>query len=101
MGSGTSFQMAYIGWSEASMGTWTLLVKFIVFFIIPMQCYCNFSVLIFSLISDISECLLGTQSELLHVKFFEWYENHGRFVESKFFGHLPFFETVEIVPLNS
>ena len=66
-----------------------------------MKFYCNLSVLIFSLISDISESLLGTQSELLHVKFFEWYENYGRFIESKFFGHLPFFETVEIVPLNS
>ena len=44
-----------------------------------MQWYCDFSVLTFLLINGINECLPGTQSKLLHVKLFEWYEDHGRF----------------------
>ena len=61
------------------MGIWPLLVKFIVFFMIPIQWYCDLSVLTFSLINDINECLPGTQSELLHVKLFEWYKDYGSF----------------------
>ena len=68
------------------MGTWTLLVKFIVFFIIPTLWYCDFSVLTYSLINSINECLPGTPSELLHVELFEWYEDHGRFFESNDFS---------------
>ena len=53
-----------------------------------MQCYCDFSVLTFSLINDINECLPRTQSELLHVKLFEWYEDHGRLFESNDFSQV-------------
>ena len=61
-------------------------MKFIVLFIILMQWYFDFRVLIFSLINGINECLTGTQSELLHVELFEWYEDHGRFFESDDFN---------------
>ena len=47
-----------------------------------MQWYFDFRVLIFSLINGFNGCLTGTQSELLHVELFEWYEDHGRFFES-------------------
>ena len=70
------------------MGTWPLLVKFIVIFIIRMKWYCDFSVLTFSLINGINECLPGTQSELLHVKLFEWYEDNARFFESNDFSQV-------------
>ena len=51
-----------------------------------MQWYCDFSVLTFSLINDINECLLRTQSELSHVELLEWYEDHGKFFESNDFS---------------
>ena len=38
-------------------------MKFIVFFTMPMQWYCDLSVLTFSLINGINECLPGTQSQ--------------------------------------
>ena len=46
----------------------------------PMESYCDFSLLTFLLISDINEWLPGTQLELLHVELFEWYEDHGSFL---------------------
>ena len=51
-----------------------------------MQWYCDFSVLTFLLINGINECLPGTQSNLLRVKLFEWYEDHGRFFGSNDFS---------------
>ena len=45
----------------------------------PMQCYCDFCALTFSLINRINKCLPGTQLESLRVELFEWCEDCGRF----------------------